>query len=110
MALIQAPVGERKTVFFNKSFPEALQSTGTFALVQPHAAQNTPLDVITRSCSPVGALADIQVPLCCGAELRAGRPVGQGRKASRPWGAQDRQELQQKHCHGDGLNVDAVKH
>lgn len=67
MALIQASVGESKTVFFNESFPGALQSTSTFALVQPQAAQNTPspLDVITRSCSPVGALPDIQVPLCC---------------------------------------------
>lgn len=34
--------GKQNTIFFNKSFPEALQSTGTFALVQPHAAQNTP--------------------------------------------------------------------
>lgn len=48
-----------------------------------------PLDVITRSCSPVGALPDIQVHCAAGVGAKLGLAGLWGQVG--PWGAQDTQ-------------------
>lgn len=68
MTLIQASVGESKTQFYSTRVFQKLYKAQAPLLWCRHMQPQTPpapLDVIARSCSPVGALPDIQVPLCC---------------------------------------------
>lgn len=103
MAFIQASVGESKIQFSSIRVFQKLYKAQAPLLWCSHMQPKTPpatLDVITRSCSS------------CKTEgwQGCGAGVATATKASQPWGAQDMQELQQKHCQGGGLSVGAVKH